>query len=304
MIDFSRICKTIFPILISFGVFILFIVIVSIVFFIINCIRFDAIQAFQILIDWFSSKKTEYLIGLIVGIIAIYFGVQAMHEASNAVKKSDQIINTISSFFNDFQTMLPRACTLISEANEELLIMVSLPSYGYLINTKLGEDFFNILNKKITDASAGSPDIKFICFSQDKCSDFEDKNIIFQTESFSSLNENEKKIKLQTYFSHKKTILTGLFDIMNNKKINNNDYHNLFTLMQDPYLRIFIADRKKALFAITPDFNSTDLSDFNITGYYTEDKKMVDIITSLFYKYASQNPISSPDFSLFSFESQ
>ncbi|MCX6152530.1 MAG: hypothetical protein NT007_00060 [Candidatus Kapabacteria bacterium] len=260
----------------------------------------DKSKAVDILWNWFESDKIEFLIGLIIGIAGIYFGVQAMLEASNAVKKSEQIIINMSSFFNDFQSMMPRVCSLITEAKEDVQIMVSLPAYGYLINSKLGDEFFIKLNNQISKSSCGGPDIKFICFCQQKFSDFEDPSKLFQKEPFISFSDDNKNLMLSTYFEHKRTILQGLFGICKGKKIHDHGYCNLYTLREDPYLRIFIADGKKAILAITPNFNSEDIAEFNITGLYTEDKKMVEIIKNLFIKY-SIHPITETEFALFQF---
>lgn len=303
MNSLDRIKKTLPPILYSFLVFIiLFAIITFLSFVVVFCFNdFDFKISFHFIV--FGIKKhIEFIAGLILAIIGIYFGVQAMQEASIAVKKSEIIIKTISSFFNDFSSMIPRVCELIDNANEELLIMVSLPAYGYLLNETLGEKFFNSFNKRITDASNDKPHIELICFRQDLCSEFENKQNLYVTDSFKLLSEEDKEKRIRTYFTHKNSILTGLFGIMNSCKVSQNDYCNLFTLMQDPYIRIFIADSKKAIFAITPSFNHENLSEFNIIGYCTEDKKMVEIIKNLFDKYKSQNPLSTSDFKSFIFE--
>lgn len=303
MIDRENKHKIHIPIIKSSLFCIVIVLIILIVYFGIFGLLYSFSAAFKNIIGFLTEERIECIIGFIIGMIGVYFGVRAMQEASTAVKNSDKIIHTISSFFNDFSSMMPEVCNLINSAQEELQIMVSLPAYGYLLNEPLGELFFNSLNKKITDATKGKPQIEFICFRQDRCDAFEDTEKLFQEEVFKSLSPAEQKVRIQTYFSHKRLILNGLFDILNNNKLLHIDCCNLYTLMQDPYIRIFIADNKEAIFAITPNFAPSNFSDFVISGYKTKDKKMVGIIKNLFDRYKSGNAISTAEFNTFSFGS-
>jgi hypothetical protein len=236
--------------------------------------------------------NNEYVWVLSLGLIGIFYAVRAMNEANSALVKSRQIFDAISSFFDNYDQATERIYKLIREANDKLLICVSLPAYGVIVDEKLGDKFYSELFKRLPDTNTKNLEIQFICFNQELCSKYE--------VNFDTL-KNSKSGKKANYMMYKETILTSLFKTRVLHRNNGAAFENVWLLGMDTHIRLFIADDSKAIFATVPDFKP-DNAESSIAGFETTEKKMVEILIKLFEEQKmSGSPMSDSDFKTFEF---
>ncbi len=230
------------------------------------------------LYDIFAKTiEPEVYLTVTLGVTGIYMSVKAFREASIAAQEARNVSKALPNFFYDFTHMVSKFSALIDEAKTELLVFVSLPSYGSLPDPKSGSIFHEHFYERINSCKRNDSqlDIKFICFSQRLCDDFEDI----------AKKESEKYLP-DRYFRFKEDILEGLRYIRRERLKKESGYENVKCIdSEDQNIRMFIADKRKAIFSVVPDFSPKNPSEFNITGFETQDKTMVDILEKLFYKY-------------------
>jgi hypothetical protein len=235
-----------------------------------------------------SLERIELIIVLALGLVAIFFAIRAKVEAAAALREAQKIYIAIPSFFNNYAQVTDRIEELINEAENELLILVSLPAYGHIVSEDLGRKFYAAITKRITDSITQRLNIQFICFSSNICEKFERK---FKEEHPNSFVEYEE---------YKKRILEGIHSIKTIKKQDDPSYENFWTLSADTHVRLFIADSKRAIFATVPNFTPEDPRETDIAGFETTEGKMVEILEKLFREQKlSGDSVSEPDFRKF-----
>ena len=211
-----------------------------------------------------------------------------MHEATDALNKSKNISKALSSFFNDYDQVTDRIKKLISEAEKELLILVSLPAYGTFVNERLGDVFYESLTDKLVKCANSTFEIQFICFDRALCSKYEK-----QAKITIDINKFDK------YMMYKRQIIDLISDNRTWRKKKDDKYENIWLLPIDNHIRLFIDGEKKAIFAIVPDFKPDSL-EATIAGYETKNKDMIKIWRKYFNEQkASVSPPSASELKAF-----
>lgn len=263
--------------------------IVVIIFIFIVGLRAISTSAYNSVEHFIQNNELVWVVAM--GMLGIFFAIRAMFEASNALTKSTEILTAISSFFDNYDQATERIDKLISEAKNELLILVSLPAYGIIVNDKLGDIFYSVMSKRFPDCNTKMLKIQFICFNQDLCTKYENK---FKTDN---------KKMFDKYMLYKREILEGIHNIRSLNRQSEPNYENIWLLGMDTHIRLFIADDSKAIFATVPDFKPDTPMETSIAGFETNEKKMVQILIKLFEEQKrSGSSMSEADFRTFKFE--